>query len=219
VPNGAKRGVPLGDVWDIPFLNPKAKERTGYPTQKPVLLLERIITLATNEGDCVLDPFCGSGTTLVAAQSLHRAAIGIDVSEDAVAMTRNRLYDPLRSQSRVLEVGRAAYRNADDAALAMLQGLDYVPVQRNNGIDALLRQEFQGGPVTIRVQRPGETLLDAAQKLSKASAGKGAKLMFVVALARGGCLDFADELPSGVVAVESPALGIQEHLYRVKAGR
>jgi site-specific DNA-methyltransferase (adenine-specific) len=219
VPNGAKRGVPLGDVWDIPFLNPKAKERTGYPTQKPVLLLERIITLATNEGDCVLDPFCGSGTTLVAAQSLHRAAIGIDVSEDAVAMTRNRLYDPLRSQSRVLEVGRAAYRNADDAALAMLQGLDYVPVQRNNGIDALLRQEFQGGPVTIRVQRPGETLLDAAQKLSKASAGKGAKLMFVVALARGGCLDFADELPSGVVAVESPALGIQEHLNRVKAGR
>jgi site-specific DNA-methyltransferase (adenine-specific) len=218
ISNGAKRGVPLGDVWDIPFLNPKARERTGYPTQKPLLLLERIISLATTEGDCVLDPFCGSGTTLVAAQSLHRTAIGIDVSEDAVALTKKRLDDSVRSTSRLLEVGRDAYRNADDTALAMLQGLEYVPVQRNNGIDAILKQEFDGGPVPIRVQRCGETLLDAASKLSRASAGKGAKLMFVVALARGGCFEFADELPSGVVAVESPALGIRDHLERLKEG-
>ncbi|MBL8798478.1 MAG: site-specific DNA-methyltransferase, partial [Planctomycetia bacterium] len=100
VPNGNKRGVPLSDVWDIPFLNPKAKERTGYPTQKPLLLLERIIRLATNEGDCVLDPFCGSGTTLVAAQSLHRTAMGIDVSEDAVALAKRRLNGSARSNSR-----------------------------------------------------------------------------------------------------------------------
>jgi site-specific DNA-methyltransferase (adenine-specific) len=58
-----KKGVPLSDVWYIPFLNPKAKERVGYPTQKPVLLLERIIKIATDTGDCVLDPFCGSRTT------------------------------------------------------------------------------------------------------------------------------------------------------------
>lgn len=218
LPNGAKRGVPLGDVWDIPFLNPKAKERSGYPTQKPLLLLERILSLASNEGDCVLDPFCGSGTTLVAAQSLDRAAIGIDISQDAVELTRTRLRDPARSRSRLMEVGRAAYRNADDGALAMLQGLEYVPVQRNNGIDALLKQEFDGGPVTIRVQRSGETLVDAAHKLSKASVGKGAKLMFVVALARGGCFDFADDLPLGVVAIESPALRIREHLDRLKVG-
>jgi site-specific DNA-methyltransferase (adenine-specific) len=218
IPNGAKRGVPLGDVWDIPFLNPKAKERTGYPTQKPLLLLERIISLATNEGDCVLDPFCGSGTTLVAAQSLGRTAIGIDVSEEAVVLTKTRLEDSVRSTSRLLEVGRDAYRNADDAALAMLQGLEYVPVQRNNGIDAILKQDFDGGPVPIRVQRSGETLLDAALKVSKASAGKGAKVMFVVALARGGCFEFADELPTGVLAVESPALGIRDHLERMKEG-
>lgn len=217
VPNGAKQGVPLGDVWDIPYLNPKAKERAGYPTQKPMLLLERIILLATNEGECVLDPFCGSGTTLVAAQSLNRAAIGIDISDDAVALTRNRLRDPIRSHSRLMDVGRAAYRNVCDDALAMLQGLDYVPVQRNNGIDALLKQGFGGAPVTIRVQRPGETLLDAAQKLSKASAGKGAKVMFVIAVARGGCFEFADELPNGVVAIESPALGIRLHLNKLQA--
>lgn len=219
IANGNKRGVPLGDVWDIPYLNRKAKERTGYPTQKPLLLLERIIALATNEGDCVLDPFCGSGTTLVAAHSLNRAAIGIDVAEEAVKLTRSRLLAPTRSESRLLEVGREAYRTADVAALALLQGLDFVPVHRNNGIDALLKQEFEGGPVPIRVQRRGETLLDAAQKLSKAATGKRAKLMFVVALSRSGCFEFANELPPGVVAVESPAIGIKEHLDKLKPDR
>lgn len=65
-----KKGVPLSDVWEIPFLNPKARERTGYPTQKPVELLEKIIKISTDEGDSVFDPFCGSGTTLVAAKIL-----------------------------------------------------------------------------------------------------------------------------------------------------
>jgi site-specific DNA-methyltransferase (adenine-specific) len=219
VSNGAKRGVPLGDVWDIPFLNPKAKERTGYPTQKPLLLLERILSLASNEGDGVIDPFCGSGTTLVAALSLNRSAIGIDISEDAVALTKKRLDDPTRTQSRLLALGREAYRNADDDALAILQGLDYVPVQRNNGIDAILKQEFNGAPVTIRIQRPGETLLDAAQKLLRASVGKGAKVMFVIVQVRGGCFEFADGLPAGVVAIDGPALGIREHLAKLKAGQ
>jgi len=120
------------------------------------LLLERIITLATNEGDCVLEPFCGSGTALVAAQSLRRTAVGIDVSEEAVALTKKRLNESVRSSSHLLEVGREAYRNADEAVLAMLRGLEYVPVQRNNGIDAILKQEFDGGPVPIRVHRSGE---------------------------------------------------------------
>lgn len=89
-------------------------------------------------------------------------------------------------------------------------------MHRNSGIDAILRQEFDGGPVPIRVQRPGETLLDAALKLSKAAVGKGAKVMFVVASSRGGCFEFADQLPTGVVAVESPALGINDHLSRMR---
>jgi len=219
VPNGAKRGVPLSDVWDIPFLNPKAKERTGYPTQKPLLLLERIITLASNEGDCILDPFCGSGTSLVAAQLLNRNAVGIDLSEDAVEMTRKRLRELTVSQSRLLDLGREAYRNADETALAVLQGVEFVPVQRNSGIDAILKQDFDGGPVTIRVQRSGETLLETARMLSKASVSKGAKLMFVIAFARGGCFDFADELPTGVVVIDSPAMGIRQYLDNLKASK
>ncbi|HEY3289144.1 MAG TPA: site-specific DNA-methyltransferase, partial [Anaerolineae bacterium] len=65
-----KGGKPLDDVWDIPSIAPTSTERVGYPTQKPLALLTRIILLASNEGDLVLDPFCGSGTTLMAAQQL-----------------------------------------------------------------------------------------------------------------------------------------------------
>lgn len=120
-PNGDKKGVPLSDVWDIPYLNPKAKERTGYPTQKPVLLLERIISISSNEGDTVVDPFCGSGTILVAANLLGRNAVGIDVSEDAVELTRRRIRDPIKSESDILVKGRNAYRNADETLLSILQ--------------------------------------------------------------------------------------------------
>ena len=62
-----------------------------YPTQKPVKLLERVIIVSSNPGDVVLDPFCGSGTTLVAAQNLGRQWIGIDASEEAIAVARGRL--------------------------------------------------------------------------------------------------------------------------------
>ncbi len=81
---------PIGDVWVIPILNPAAKERTGYATQKPLALLRRIIAASSNEGDIVLDPFCGSGTTLVAAQLLNRKWIGIDVSKTAVELATER---------------------------------------------------------------------------------------------------------------------------------
>ncbi|MEW5986750.1 MAG: DNA methyltransferase [Chloroflexota bacterium] len=217
VSNGAKKGVPLSDVWDIPYLNPKAKERTGYPTQKPVLLLERIISLATNEGDLVLDPFCGSGTTLVAATLMNRNAIGIDSSGDAVAIARQRLQNPVKTDSQLLEEGRDAYQNADDEALSLLAGLDYVPVQRNKGIDAILKQDLDGLPILVRVQRPDETLLEAANSLYRAGRTKDAPLMFVVATRKGGYLPFADELPPGVVVVEAPAVRILEALAQSRA--
>ncbi len=216
--NGAKKGVPLGDVWDIPFLNPKARERTGYPTQKPLFLLERIIQLATTEGDVVLDPFCGSGTTLVAAQLLSRRAIGIDVSQDAVTLTKNRLANPVRSESNLLIRGRESYRNADQAALALLEGLDVVPVQRNSGIDAFLRDDCHGKPVPLRVQRRGETIVEAAKKLYQASRNKDIEIMFLVAIARGDQVPLTDELPPGVVVVDAPALGVERCLHACQRG-
>jgi len=73
-------------------LNANSPERLGYPTQKPRALIERIIKASSKEGDLVLDPFCGCGTTLVAAEGLHRRWIGIDSSRIAVKLTRCRLH-------------------------------------------------------------------------------------------------------------------------------
>jgi site-specific DNA-methyltransferase (adenine-specific) len=84
-------GPALTDVWDLPFLSTVSRERLGYPTQKPEALLERIIRASTDPGDLVADFFCGSGTTLVAAQRLGRRWIGADASPAAVALARKRL--------------------------------------------------------------------------------------------------------------------------------
>jgi DNA modification methylase len=87
------RGVVIGDIWtDIPPINSRARERTGYPTQKPEALLERILTASSDRGDVVLDPFCGCGTTLVVAERMKRRWIGIDISPTAVRIMRRRLY-------------------------------------------------------------------------------------------------------------------------------
>lgn len=87
-----QRGRPIGDVWtDIAPVNAMGKERRGYPTQKPVALLERILSVATTEGDTVLDAFCGCGTTIAAAQRLLRRWIGIDVTYLAVREIEDRL--------------------------------------------------------------------------------------------------------------------------------
>ena len=206
-----KRGVPLGDVWDLPYLNPKAKERTGFPTQKPIILLERIINLSTNPGDIVLDPFCGSGTTLVAAKLLGRRAIGIDILKEAVNLTKRRLRDPVRSGSRVGELGRDAYRNANESALALLRGLEFTPVQRNGGIDAIARTQ-QSELATIRVQREDELLVSAARKLSKASARKKATHMFLVTTQETYAFNIGDTLPQGITVVNTPGLEIRKYL-------
>ncbi|MDR1653289.1 MAG: site-specific DNA-methyltransferase, partial [Prevotellaceae bacterium] len=81
------------DVWEIDYLNSQSKERTGYPTQKPLALLHRIIKASSNEGDIVMDPFCGCATTCVAAQQLGRKWIGIDIETQAVDILVERLSD------------------------------------------------------------------------------------------------------------------------------
>ena len=82
---------PIGDLWSIPILNPMAKERNGYPTQKPVALYKRIIEASSNPDDIVLDPFAGSATTCIAAELLGRRWIGIDNNIDAVRLMSQRL--------------------------------------------------------------------------------------------------------------------------------
>lgn len=87
-------GVPLQDIWsDIKYIAGKSGESLGYPTQKPTSLLERILKVSSNEGDVILDPFCGCGTTIAAAQRLNRQWIGIDITHLAVNLIKTRLID------------------------------------------------------------------------------------------------------------------------------
>ncbi len=86
----------ISDVWKLPIIS--GKERTGYPTQKPLALLERIIKASSNKGDMILDPFCGCATTCIAAEKLGRQWIGIDVSYKAFDLVRQRLNKEIRGE-------------------------------------------------------------------------------------------------------------------------
>ena len=86
------QGPPLSDVWEVGVIAPIAKERLGYPTQKPEALLERVILACSDEGDVVLDPFCGCGTAVAVAQKLGRRWIGIDITHLAIGLVKHRLH-------------------------------------------------------------------------------------------------------------------------------
>lgn len=94
-------GEKVTNLWeDIPPINSQAQERLGYPTQKPEALLERIIRASSNEGDVVLDPFCGCGTTVQVAQRLNRRWIGIDITHLAIGLIKKRLSDAFSAEIR-----------------------------------------------------------------------------------------------------------------------
>jgi site-specific DNA-methyltransferase (adenine-specific) len=99
-------GRRVGDVWEIPIINASAKERMGYPTQKPEALLERIITASSNEGDTILDCYCGCGTTITVAERLKRKWIGIDITYQSISLILKRLeekFSPKILESIVLD--------------------------------------------------------------------------------------------------------------------
>jgi len=115
-------GSKTQDIWiDVPPINSQAAERLGYPTQKPVALLERIIQASSNPGDIVLDPFCGCGTAVVAAQKLGRQWMGIDVTHLSIALMKYRLKDAFN-----LDAGRdyAVIGEPQDMASARQLALD-----------------------------------------------------------------------------------------------
>ena len=96
-------GVPIQDVWsDITRMSTFSNERTGYPTQKPVALLERIVSASSNKGDIVFDPFCGCGTTIIASQKLERKWIGIDISPTACNLMQKRLRKEFTMNAQII---------------------------------------------------------------------------------------------------------------------
>lgn len=173
-----KKGVPLSDVWEIPYLNPKAKERCGYPTQKPVKLLQRIIELSTDENDIILDPFCGSGTTCVAAKSLNRKFIGIDKNPEAITLSKKRLKEMIISESGVLSKGIESYIEKSDFENNLLSLLNAIPVQRNKGIDGFIKSD--GTLIPVKIQKENETIDDAIKSLEFAVRNKDFPIKILV---------------------------------------
>lgn len=139
------RGVPVQSLWDdIPALHSTSGERLGYPTQKPLALLERIIEASTQPGDTVLDPFCGCGTTVEAAQKLERTWIGIDVTHLAISLIKVRLQDTFGEETEYAVIGEpttaegAAQLAASDKYQFQWWALGLVgarPVEQKKGAD------------------------------------------------------------------------------------
>ena len=155
-------GVPLQDIWtDMSAIGSGSAERLGYPTQKPLALLERIIASSTDAGDTVLDPFCGCGTAVVAAQKLERKWIGIDVTYLAIAVMKARLKDtfglddiPVLGQPTEVE-GARAFANSPEGryqfqwwALNLIDATPVGGVQKkgaDRGIDGVITFTNEAG--------------------------------------------------------------------------
>ena len=98
-----QKGLPLQEIWtDISAISSQSAERLGYPTQKPLALLERIVKASSNEGDLVFDPFCGCGTTIIASQKLERKWIGIDISPTACNLMQKRLRKEFTMNAQII---------------------------------------------------------------------------------------------------------------------
>jgi adenine specific DNA methylase Mod len=137
------KGLAVSDLWgDIDKINPAGNERLGYPTQKPQALLERIIAASSNPGDIVLDPFCGCGTTIHAAQKLGRQWIGIDVTYLAINLIKRRLKDAFGEEVQFEERGQPT----DFGSAKELAALDKWQFQQwaLSLIDARPRTEGEG---------------------------------------------------------------------------
>ncbi len=101
------------DVWELPIINAMAKERTGYPTQKPLALLERIIQASSKKGELVLDPFCGCATTCIAAEKLGRKWVGIDISIKAYELVQERLKKEVANPEELFDYKKALRFSTD----------------------------------------------------------------------------------------------------------
>lgn len=211
------KGIPLQDVWDdIPPVNSQARERLGYPTQKPVALLERIICASSNPGDVVLDPFCGCGTAIAAAEKLGRSWIGIDITHLAVGLIAARLrrdfdLEPHKDFDVIgtpkdLESARALFNQERDG-----------PYQFQFWVNGELGAQSYGAGATGKGKKGGDTGIDG--KLYFRTPG-GERLESVIVSVKGGRQlnpSMIRDLES-VVRREKAAMGVFVSLEEPKRG-
>ncbi|RKU33960.1 hypothetical protein C6495_08855 [Candidatus Poribacteria bacterium] len=177
------KGIPLEDTWnchsgdrlDSIMIKSLSTEKLGYPTQKPLALLERIIKACSNEGDVILDPFCGCGTTLHAAQKLNRRWLGMDISYGAINVVKERLQDAFPDDNLQPGHGFTVYNAPDSyAAAVQLAHLEAEEVQqvedKNKGSRRKKHQaryDFQNFILGQIRDARGRLLLQPSQSLSR----------------------------------------------------
>jgi len=163
------RGTELDNIWDdIPPIGQKQSESLGYPTQKPIELLERIIESSSNEGDVVMDPFCGCGTAVVAAEKLGRSWIGIDITHLAISLIKKRLRDHFPNvefttvgEPESVEAARELFKQSafqfEAWAVSLLGGQPFKSKGGGDtGIDGLLYfKDYQGKYYKIIIEVKG----------------------------------------------------------------
>ncbi len=182
-------GPPLQDIWTDIYMAPTSAERLGYPTQKPLALLERILEASSNKGDVILDPFCGCGTAIAAAQKLGRNWIGIDITHLAVALQKYRLKDMFK-----LEPGKDYHIVGEPTDLAAARQL----AQDN-------RYQFQWWALSLVKARPvGQTDEDPSTSSGRKTGKKGADKGI------DGLINFLDE---------TDAAKIKRLIVQVKSGK
>ncbi len=140
------------DYWHMPIIHSSAKERTGYPTQKPLALLERIIKGSSNEKDVVLDPFCGCATTCVAAERLRRKWIGIDISVKAYELVKQRMAKEVADAKDMLKYQNEVYFSTD------------APTRTDDGVD---HQQQKYVYVVSNVAYPNEYKVGIAKDIDQ----------------------------------------------------
>jgi len=212
-------GISVRDIWtDVEPVNSGAAERLGYPTQKPVALLERIIQASSNPGDVVLDPFCGCGTTIDAAEKLGRKWIGIDITQLATSLIKNRLRDTYGKKIEIITVGEPTTPN-EAYVLAQqdkfqfqwwaLGLVDARPVEQKKGADhgidgkILFRDNPQAAkPEQIIIQvKGGKTGVNDVRDLRGVIDREKAAIGVLISL----------QPPTGPMEVEAADVGFYEH--------
>ncbi len=204
-------GVAVDDVWiDVKDIRTTQKESLGYPTQKPLALLERIIKASSNEGDVVMDPFCGCGTAVVAAEKLGRKWIGIDITHLAISLIKKRLLDhfpdvkfQVIGEPESVEAAKALAEQSkfqfEAWAVSLLGGQPYKSKGGGDrGVDGLLYfMDFEGKFHRIIIQvKGGHYTLESVQRLKATMDTEGAPLGVLIALKKPtkGMLSYAASL-------------------------
>lgn len=172
-------GTPVDDVWNIPIINPMSPERIGYPTQKPLFLLNRIIECCSKESSVIADFFCGCGTTVSATQNLNRQWLGCDISKDAIKVIRERMAKEHQLKIEVINTDQPTraqiYRlNPFEFEKKMVEMLGGTPNHKqvsDGGIDGRMHDWT---PIQVKKSdKVGRPVIDSFYKHVKEGNGKG----------------------------------------------